>query len=94
MVTYLYCKINRNWYNLYLVPSTCLSVRIRINDHQYFDNVPLAAWNLHIGGYRPAQKWLKDRKGRTLAYDDITHYQRMIVALTMTDAIMGQIDGL
>src|SRR5690606_16815117 len=37
--------------------------RIWINDEQYFDNIPLVAWEFYIGGYQPAQKWLKDRKG-------------------------------
>jgi len=46
--------------------------RIWINKEQYFDNIPLKAWEFYIGGYQPAQKWLKDRKKRTLNYDDIT----------------------
>jgi hypothetical protein len=48
----------------------------------------------HIGGYQPAQKWLKDRKGRTLSVDDIMHHQRIIVALTNTDSIMKEIDEI
>ena len=65
-----------------------------INDTQYFANVPEVAWNFYIGGYQPAQKWLKDRKGRELSYEDILHYQKVIVALTKTDGIMGEIDGV
>jgi len=63
-----------------------------INKKQYFDNVPEIAWNFYIGSYRPAQKWLKDRKGRELSVDDIYHYQKIIVALTETDRIMKEID--
>lgn len=59
---------------------------------QYFDNVPEIAWNFYIGGYQPAQKWLKDRKDRILEYDDILHYQKIIVALTETGRIMKEID--
>ena len=66
--------------------------KVYINDTQYFDRVPEVAWNFYIGGYQPAQKWLKDRKGRQLSFDDILHYQKMIVALTETDKIMKQID--
>lgn len=62
------------------------------NEGQYFDGVPLAAWEHHIGGYQPAQKWLKDRKGRALTYDDIRHYQRVIKVLTETARIMGEIE--
>jgi predicted helicase len=61
---------------------------------QYFDNVPQVAWEFYIGGYQPAQKWLKDRKDRVLEFDDILHYQKIIVALTETDRIMKQIDDI
>ena len=61
---------------------------------QYFENVPEVAWNFYIGGYQPAQKWLKDRKDRELSTDDIFHYQKIIVALTETDRIMKLIDTI
>lgn len=66
--------------------------RVYINETQYFDNVPEVAWNFYIGGYQPAQKWLKDRKGRVLEFDDILHYQKIIVALKRTSEIMVEID--
>lgn len=66
--------------------------RIWINEEQYFDNIPLIAWEFYIGGYQPAQKWLKDRQGRTLEFDDILHYQKIIVALSETDRLMKKID--
>ena len=68
--------------------------RIWINETQYFDNIPLTAWEFYIGGYQPAQKWLKDRKNRTLLYDDIFHYQKIIVALSETDRLIKEIDGI
>jgi predicted helicase len=66
--------------------------KVFINKNQYFDNVPLSAWEFYIGGYQPAQKWLKDRKGRTLDYNEIQHYQRIIAVLCETERIMGEID--
>lgn len=66
--------------------------KVFINKTQYFENVPEVAWNFYIGGYQPAQKWLKDRKGRALDFNDILHYQKMIFALTKTDELMKQID--
>ena len=66
--------------------------RVYINETQYFDNVPLIAWSFYIGGYQPAQKWLKDRKDRVLSFEDILHYQKIIVALTETARLMGEID--
>ena len=68
--------------------------KVYINDTQYFDNVPETAWNFYIGGYQPAQKWLKDRKDRKLEFDDILHYQKIIVALTETDRLMKEIDKI
>ncbi|OQX09603.1 MAG: DNA methyltransferase, partial [Desulfobacteraceae bacterium IS3] len=70
------------------------SGKVNINEEQYFDKVPLIAWEFYIGGYQPAQKWLKDRKGRLLTVEDIEHYQKIIVALTETDLIMKEIDGI
>lgn len=68
--------------------------RIWINSEQYFENIPLIAWEFYIGGYQPAQKWLKDRKERTLNFDDILHYQKIIVALSETDRLMKEIDKI
>lgn len=66
--------------------------KVWINDTQYFDDVPLIAWEFYIGGYQPAQKWLKDRQNMTLGYEDITHYQQIIEALSNTDRLMKEID--
>ncbi len=68
--------------------------KVSINDKQYFGDVPETAWNFYIGGYQPAQKWLKDRKGRTLTHHDISHYQKIIVALTETHRLMQEIDKI
>jgi len=67
---------------------------VYINKDQYFGNVPEIAWNFYIGGYQPAQKYLKDRKGRTLTSDEIEHYQKIIKVLVETDKIMEEIDEI
>jgi predicted helicase len=71
-----------------------LNGKVLINDTQYFDNVPQVAWEFYIGGYQPAQKWLKDRQGCTLEFEDILHYQKIIVALTETDRLMKEVDKI
>ena len=68
--------------------------RVWINEHQYFDKIPLTAWEFYIGGYQPAQKWLKDRQNRTLSFKDILHYQKIIVALYETNRLMQEIDKI
>jgi hypothetical protein len=65
-----------------------------INETQYFEDVPEVAWNFYIGGYQPAQKWLKDRKDRELQVEDIRHYLKIIVALTETDRLMKEVDKI
>jgi len=77
------------------IPGDCRVEKIRyvdgkvwINKAQYFGNVPELAWNFYIGGYQPAQKWLKDRKKRQLSDADLVHYQRIIKILLETDRIM------
>ncbi len=57
-----------------------------------FRGVPEPVWNFHIGGYQVCEKWLKDRKGRTLTKDDLDHYHRIVVALSETIRLMSEID--
>jgi hypothetical protein len=59
---------------------------------QYFEGVPPEVWAFHIGGYQVCEKWLKDRRGRQLSYEDLTHYQRVVVALAETIRLMSEID--
>lgn len=67
--------------------------RVYINAEQYFGKVPETVWEMHIGGYRVADKWLKDRRGRKLSYDDLEHYQSVIAALARTSEIQTEIDA-
>ena len=68
------------------------SGNVWINDEQCFEGIPTEAWEFYIGGYQPAQKWLKDRKGRRLEYDDVEHYRKVIAVLMETARIMKTID--
>lgn len=66
--------------------------KVWINTSQHFDGVPQPVWEMQIGGYRVAEKWLKDRKGRQLNYDDLTHYQSVIAALARTLQLQEALD--
>lgn len=59
---------------------------------QYFEGIEPAVWGFRFGGYQPMEKWLKDRKGRTLHFDDLTHYGRMAAAIRETIRLMAAID--
>jgi len=63
-----------------------------INKTQYFKGVPSEVWDFHIGGYQVCEKWLKDRRGRQLSFDDLMHYQKVVVALKETIRLMEEID--
>jgi predicted helicase len=77
----------------YKPPTSEAPGRVFINDSQYFNNVPPEVWGFHVGGYQVCEKWLKDRKGRTLTYDDIEHYRKITEALRQTMRLMEEIDG-
>lgn len=68
--------------------------KVWINKTEYFDNVPAIAWNFYIGGYQVADKYLKDRKGRKLSAEEITHYTHIIKILMETDRLMKQLDTM
>jgi predicted helicase len=68
--------------------------RVWINSTQYFGGVPQAVWDFHVGGYQVCEKWLKDRKTRKLTYDDLQHYQKLVVALHETARLMAEIDSV
>jgi len=75
--------------------------KVMINGSRWFEDVPLATWAFHVGGYQVCEKWLKDRAGkggkepspgRVLTDEDILHYRRVVVALTETQRLMAEID--
>jgi predicted helicase len=73
-------------------PQDANTGRVIINADQYFEGVPKAAWDYTIGGYQPAHKWLKDRKGRLLSFDELQHYSQILAALNETIRLQGEID--
>ena len=77
----------------YTPPKGDVLGRVFINAAQYFEGVDPETWEFTIGGYRPAEKWLKDRKNRELSYDDIVHYRRICGALAETPRVMARIDA-
>jgi predicted helicase len=78
----------------YTAPEKGEPGKVWINDSQYVTGVPENVWNFHIGGYQVCEKWLKDRKGRILSFDEYAHYQQIIAALAETITLMENIDQL
>ena len=73
-------------------PATDADGRVYINKAQFFEGVPEAGWEFQVGGYQVLHKWLKDRRGRKLGYDDFEHYKRVVNALHETIRLMDEID--
>ena len=78
----------------YAQPSNGFTGRVWINREQYFEGIEPSIWDFAIAGYRPSERWLKDRKGRVLSDDDINHYRRIVAALADTKHLMDKIDDL
>jgi len=70
------------------------SGKVWINKTQYIHIVDENIWKFHIGGYQVCQKWLKDRKGRKLGFDDLRHYGRIVATIEETIRIMAEIDNI
>lgn len=64
--------------------------KVYINKDQYFEGMQTDVWEFHIGGYEVCEKWLKDRRGRELSYDEVKHYQKIVVALRETIQLMNE----
>ena len=64
--------------------------KVHINKRQYFEGVAPSVWEFHVGGYQVCEKWLKDRRGRKLSYEDISLYQKITVALGETIRLMKE----
>lgn len=79
-------------YPKYVPPIDDQPGRVYINKSQYFEGVPPEVWGFHVGGYQVLHKWLKDRRERLLSYEDLTHYQQVVVSLNKTIEIMARID--
>jgi hypothetical protein len=72
-------------------PKNC---RVYINPLQYFTGVKSDVWDYQIGGYQVPDKWLKDRKRRTLSSEEVMHYCRVVTALSETIEIQKSLDEL
>ena len=68
--------------------------RVYFNPSQYFAGVAKEVWEYHIGGYQVAEKWLKDRKGRVLSSEEVSHYCKVVTALAETIKVQSSLDEL
>jgi hypothetical protein len=67
--------------------------RVYLNKTQYFEGVAPEVWAFQVGGYQVLHKWLKDRRGRQLSFEDLMHYQKVVVALKETIHLMAEVDA-
>ncbi len=67
---------------------------LRFNASRGFEGVPRTVWEWKIGGYQVAKKWLDDRKGRTLGFEELAHFQKTLIALDETRRVMEEVEML
>lgn len=68
--------------------------KVWINAGQYFGGVPQDVWDFHVGGYQVCKRWLQDRRGRKLTYDDVQHWQRIVIVVRETMRVLDEIDSI
>jgi len=51
-------------------------------------------WTFRLGSYQVCEKWLKDRKGRSLSKNDIAQYEKIVGALSETIRLMKEINDV
>ncbi len=66
--------------------------KVWINNEQYFNGIKQNVWQYQIGGYQVCEKWLKDRKERTLTLDEILTYCKIVTSLSKTIDLQIEID--
>jgi hypothetical protein len=66
--------------------------RLFINARQFFEGVPPEVWDFRVGGYRVLEKWIAERKGRRLEFDDQRQIARLIKVIGETLRLMAAID--
>jgi len=59
-----------------------------------FDNSPEEIYNFFIGGYQVLDKYLKDRKGRTITLDEIENVGNIVKLISFTIVQMNKINTL
>ena len=78
----------------YVTPTKGNEGQVWINRNQYFEGITPDIWAFSIGGYNPAEKWLKSRKGRNLSFDEVNCYCKICAILAETIQIMASIDKI
>lgn len=68
--------------------------RVWINQGACCAEVRREVWEFSVGGYRPARKWLMDRKNDTLGDRDLEHYRIIVSAIGETIERMRQVDEI
>jgi hypothetical protein len=82
--------------DLRVVKVTCdqNKARVHINPEKWFSGIVPEVWEYHIGGYQVAEKWLKDRRGKGLSSEEVTHYAKVVTAIAETINIQETLDEL
>jgi hypothetical protein len=70
------------------------NARVLVNSEAYFKGISEDVWAFKVGNYQVCEKWLKDRRRRSLTEREVNHYQMMLVAVQRTMRLMAEIDEI
>lgn len=68
--------------------------RVYINKNCYFSDVPEAVYSFIVGGYQPCNRWLRERKGRTLTPEELLMYRSIVLSITETIRVMEELESI
>ena len=68
--------------------------RVYINKNCYFSDVTEDVYNFIVGGYQPCNRWLRERKGRTLTAEGLITYRGIVLSITETIRIMESLEAI
>ena len=66
--------------------------KVYINKTSYICNIPEEIWDYQLGGHKPCQLWLKQRKGRHMNEEDYSSYSNILSIIASTIGIVREID--
>lgn len=57
-------------------------IKVYINETQYFSHVSKAIWDFQFSNYKPIQVWLQTRISKTLSFDEIMCFHKIVKAVS------------
>lgn len=70
------------------------TLRVYINENQFFDGLRPEVWNFEVGGYQVMFQWLKERRNCFLSLEEIRQYCKVATSVSRTIELQMIIDEI